>query len=54
MKYAHIFKAAGGKFTLFITTGPAISEGVISRQVYDGKVAAKAAAKAAGAKAWNF
>lgn len=54
MKYAHIYKTAGGKFKLFITTGPSISEGVVSESVHDSKTDAKNAAKDTGATAWNF
>jgi hypothetical protein len=52
--YAHIYNAPCKKFRLFLTTGPSISEGVVSEQLFDAKAEAKKAAKAAGAKAWNF
>lgn len=52
--YAHIYNAPGKKFRLFLTPGPSISEGVESEQLFDSKADAKKAAKAAGAKAWNF
>ena len=51
---AHIYKATGGKFKLYITTGYVISEGVVSEALYDSKSEAKKAAKAAGASAWNY
>lgn len=54
MKLAHIYKARGGKFTLTITTGAAINEGVISERSFDSKADAKAAAKLAGATPHNF
>jgi hypothetical protein len=54
MKYAHIFNAPGKKHRLIITSGPSISEGVISEQVYDTKKEAKDAAKLAGAQPWNY
>lgn len=54
MKYAHIFNAPGKKVRLIITTGPTVSEGVVSEQIFDSKAEAKKAAKAAGAKPWNF
>jgi hypothetical protein len=54
MKYAHIFVMPGKKARLVITNTPALCEGVVSDQVYDSKADAKQAAKAAGAKAWNF
>jgi hypothetical protein len=52
--YAHIFNSPGKKARLLITTGPAISEGVVSDQLFDSKAEAKKAAKASGAQAWNF
>jgi hypothetical protein len=52
--YAHIYRAAGKKVRLILSTGPSISEGIVSETLFDSKVEAKAAAKAAGAKAWNF
>jgi hypothetical protein len=54
MKYAHIYTAPGKRFRLFITISPTISEGVVSEQLFGDKSEAKKAAKAAGAKAWNF
>jgi hypothetical protein len=52
--YAHIYRAAGKKVRLILSTGPSISEGIVSETLFDSKGGAKAAAKAAGAKAWNF
>ncbi len=52
--YAHINNARGGKFSLLLTTGAAINEGVISEKLYDTKKEAKDAAKVAGAKPWNY
>jgi hypothetical protein len=56
MIYAHIYKApkALGKYRLMITTGFGISEGVISESFHSDMRSAKAAAVAAGAKAWNY
>jgi hypothetical protein len=56
MLLAHIYKApkALGKYKLIITSGAAISEGVISESYFPDMRSAKAAANAAGAKAWNY
>lgn len=54
MNYAHIYNTPGRKFRLFITTGPALSDGVVSEQIFDSKAEAKKVAKAAGAQAWNY
>jgi hypothetical protein len=56
MIYAHIYKAPKslGKYRLMITTGAAINEGVVSESYYPDLKSAKAAAVAAGAKAWNY
>ena len=56
MIYAHIYKAPKslGKYRLMITTGFAISEGVISDTYFADLKSAKAAAITAGAKAWNY
>ena len=56
MTYSHIYKAPKhlGKYKLIITSGFAISEGVISESFYPDMRSAKAAAQAAGAKAWNY
>jgi len=54
MKYAHIFVMPGKKARLIIPTTPALCVGVSSEQVYDSTAEAKKAAKAVGAKAWNF
>jgi hypothetical protein len=56
MIYAHIYKApkALGKYKLIVTTGFAISEGVISESFHADMRSAKAAAAAVGAKAWNY
>jgi protoheme ferro-lyase len=54
MIYAHIFKAharTGKKFVLILSTG-FVPDGTES--LHDSKAEAKAAAKAAGAKAWNY
>jgi len=53
MLYSHIYKTRGG-FNLILTTGPALNTGVISETQHADKRAAKAAAKAAGAKPWNY
>jgi len=54
--YAHIYKGRGrnGGWTLIITTGAAINEGVISERTYVTKISAKQAAKEAGAKPHNY
>lgn len=52
--YAHVYKARGGAFNLLITTGPAISEGVLSNLPFDNRALAKAHARAAGAKPHNY
>ena len=54
MTYAHIFKAKAKQFLLILTTGPAISEGVISETIVASRKEAKAQAKAAGAKTHNY
>lgn len=54
MKYAHLYNAPRGRFQIIITSGPAISEGVLDVQVFESKKLAKAWAKAEGAKAWNY
>lgn len=56
MLLAHIYKAPKrlGKYQLIITTGAAINEGVISESYFADLKSAKAAAIAAGAKAWNY
>lgn len=56
MLLAHIYKApkALGKYKLIITSGAAISEGVVSESYFPDMRSAKAAANAAGAKAWNY
>lgn len=54
MTYAHIFKArasTGKKFILILSEG-FTPDGIES--LHDSKAEAKAAAKAAGAKAWNY
>jgi hypothetical protein len=53
---AHIYKAPKrlGKYQLMITKGPAINEGVLYESYFADLKSAKAAAIAAGAKAWNY
>jgi hypothetical protein len=51
--YSHIFKARGG-FTLIITTGAEINQGVISKTIYADRKTAKQVAKQLGAKPWNY
>ncbi len=51
---AHIYKARMGKFSLIITTGASISEGVVSTQLFDSKQEAKAVAKQIGATPHNY
>lgn len=54
--FSHIYKAPKhlGKYRLIITSGAAINEGVLMEDFYPDMRSAKAAAKAAGAKAWNY
>jgi len=54
MKYAHIYNARGGKFTLLITSGPAISAGVIFDLQFISRKEAKIAAKTLGATPYNY
>ena len=54
MKYAHIYKARGGKFTLLISTTPDISQSVISETLFADRKSAKQAAKSLGAVAYNY
>jgi hypothetical protein len=51
--YSHIYKARGG-FTLIITTGAEINQGVISTAIYSDRKTAKQVAKQLGAKPWNY
>ena len=54
---AHIFKAKGGIWTLILSKSPhgqINGDNVISETPYANKVEAKKAAKAAGAKPWNY
>lgn len=52
--YAHIYNAPKGQFRLILTSGPAISEGVLSEVIVDSRAEVKAQAKAAGAKPHNY
>jgi uncharacterized protein YegP (UPF0339 family) len=52
--YAHIYKNRNGGYKLIITTGNAISIGVLSERIYVTKTSAKQAAKEAGAKPLNY
>ena len=53
--YASIFNARGKRFQLVIHNQPGLDgDSVQSEQYFDSKAAAKAAAKALGAKAWNY
>lgn len=56
MIYSHIYKAPKrlGKYRLMLTTGAAINTGVLSDTYHPDMRSAKAAAAAAGAKAWNY
>jgi hypothetical protein len=51
--FAHIYKARGG-FTLIISRGAEINQGVVSTALYADRKSAKAAAKAINAKPWNY
>ena len=52
---AHIYKAKGGIWTLILSKSASITaDQVISETAYENKVAAKQAAKAVGAKPWNY
>jgi hypothetical protein len=52
--YAHIYRAAGKKVRLIISTGPSIAEGIVSERLFDSKAEANTAAKTAAATPWNF
>ncbi len=53
--YASIFTARGKRFELVIHSTPAISgESVQAQYYYATRAEAKAAAKAIGAKPWNY
>lgn len=54
MKYAHIYKARNKMFTLLVTTGASISEGILSEELYATKQEAKNAAKQSNATPWNY
>ena len=54
MTYAHIYNAPRKQFCLILTTGPSISEGIISEVLVDSRTEAKAQAKAAGATPHNY
>jgi hypothetical protein len=51
---AHIYRSRNKNWLLILTTGAAISQGVISETIYPSKVAAKQAAKQVNAKPWNY
>ena len=54
---AHIFKAKGGVWNLIISKSPIgqiNGDNVIAQATYQNKTAAKQAAKAIGAKPWNY
>jgi len=51
---AHIYRSRNKNWLLILTTGAAISQGVISEIIYPSKKEAKQAAKQAGAKPWNY
>jgi hypothetical protein len=51
--YAHIFKGRDG-FTLIISKGAEINQGVISTAVYLDRKAAKVAARLMKATPWNY
>jgi hypothetical protein len=51
---AHIYRASGGGYDLILTHGPDLMSARIKREHYPTLRAAKAAAKALGAKPWNF
>jgi hypothetical protein len=51
---AHIYKSRNKNWLLILTTGAAISQGVVSETIYPSKVAAKQAAKQVNAKPWNY
>jgi hypothetical protein len=52
MKFAHFYKARGGKFTLIISTGPSIVGG--EEHSVSGKAEARKLAKQLGATPHNF
>ena len=51
--YSHIYKARGG-FTLIISKGAEINQGVISTAIYSDRKTAKQVAKQLGATPWNY
>jgi len=51
--YAHIYKAKGGLWQLFITPTESL-EGAITHSIYSSKQSAKAVAKLLGAKPHNY
>jgi len=51
--YAHIFKVRNG-FSLIISKGAELNQGVISTTIYLDRKAAKTAARLMGATPWNF
>ena len=51
---AHIYKARGGGYDLILTHGPYLMSARIKREWHATLRSAKAAAKALGAKPWNF
>jgi hypothetical protein len=54
---AHIYKARGGVWTLIISRSPIgqiNGDNVIAQSTHQNKTAAKQAAKAIGAKPWNY
>jgi|TARA_R110000772_G_scaffold19816_1_gene55159 hypothetical protein len=50
---SHIYKFKGN-WKLIITSGAAISQGVISEKLYATKTLARQAAKEFGAQPWNY
>jgi hypothetical protein len=50
---SHIYKFKGN-WKLIITTGAAISQGVVSEKLYATKTEAKKVAKQLGAQPWNY
>lgn len=54
IRYAHIYKARGGKVVLMLTTGTAISMGVIRTLYFKCKNQAAKFARSIGAVAHNY
>lgn len=54
MKYAHIFKAPGKTWQLYITDTPSLQGAGLPAHTSTSKAELKQIAKALNAKAWNY